>query len=97
MNTIKFIEENFSDGEGKISRAMSSFHPQNEPPNLSHIRDREDEGDVSGGHFLPCHYFDYICGTSTGGLASLKVGQDKQLTKSQPDCDHALPTSNDCR
>ncbi|KAH6970848.1 acyl transferase/acyl hydrolase/lysophospholipase [Ilyonectria sp. MPI-CAGE-AT-0026] len=36
-----------------------------EPPNLS---DRVDD-------FLPCHYFDYMVGTSTGGLAAIMLGR----------------------
>jgi hypothetical protein len=70
MNTIKMVEETFSDGEGKISPAWSSFHPSVEPFNVSHVQppsQDEDEQHGPKGHYLPCHYFDFICGTSTGG------------------------------
>ena len=71
MNKIQFIEESFSDGKGEISHALSSFTPCDEPPHVSHIlrnpQDDNSEDKAPSGHFLPCHYFDYICGTSTGG------------------------------
>jgi len=73
MNQIKLYEETFSDGTGGVSYAPSSFHPLDEPLNVSHIpppsqpQDNEQEGNGHNGHYLPCHYFDYICGTSTGG------------------------------
>ena len=37
----------------------TSFAPCEKPQHVSSIPDK--------GNFLPCHYFDYIGGTSTGG------------------------------
>jgi hypothetical protein len=71
MEQIKLYEETFSDGKGVVSPAPSSFHPLDEPLNVSHLPPpsprQHDEQRQTNGHYLPCHYFDYICGTSTGG------------------------------
>ncbi|OTB05864.1 hypothetical protein M426DRAFT_21595 [Hypoxylon sp. CI-4A] len=48
---------------------VSSFSPCKEPSNLSHRSDK------SYTPFLPCHYFDYIGGTSTGGLIATMLGR----------------------
>ncbi|KAL8329567.1 hypothetical protein RB597_005027 [Gaeumannomyces tritici] len=45
----------------------SSFHPCHEPDHVSHITVSPDNAS-STTHFLPCHYFDYVGGTSTGAL-----------------------------
>jgi hypothetical protein len=68
MRHIEVIEKTFADGKGEESQALSSFFPLDEPLNVSHNQttSRDSEGGPSG-QFLPCHYFDYICGTSTGG------------------------------
>jgi hypothetical protein len=75
MDQIKFIEGIYVDGEGNATPARSSFHPLEQPQYVSHKpsspHNDSDEGDSSDGVFLPCHYFDYICGTSTGGYAYL--------------------------
>lgn len=47
--------------EHNTSRHVTSFSPCTEPPNVSHLEDGEYTP------YLPCHYFDYITGTSTGG------------------------------
>jgi len=66
MDRIKFREQRFTDGTGQETPAASSFSPCDQPPNVSTIpRDPEEQEDRKV--FLPCHYFDYICGTSTGG------------------------------
>lgn len=69
--------------------AESSFHPL-EPPsedsdalhrypriNISHIERN------ATSPWLPCHYFDYMAGTSTGGLISIMLGR---LRMSIDDC-----------
>jgi hypothetical protein len=48
---------------------------------------------------LPCHYFDYIVGTSTGGYAPPprpSPALTGLLTRSQAHCHHARPSSNGC-
>ncbi|KAH7394188.1 acyl transferase/acyl hydrolase/lysophospholipase [Phaeosphaeria sp. MPI-PUGE-AT-0046c] len=32
---------------------------------------------VKGSEYLPCHYFDFICGTSTGGLIAILLGRKR--------------------
>jgi len=68
MSHIRQLELTFTDGKGEINKAPSSFFPCQEPPHVSHIQPSAQEAPSREGHFLPCHYFDYICGTSTGRL-----------------------------
>jgi len=58
MEFIKEAEEKLDQEEG-VKGLQSSFSPCKEPANVSHIT-----GPYT--HYLPCHYFDYIAGTSTG-------------------------------
>lgn len=59
----------------------SSFYPENFPPEVSHIPLSAEEENATEAttnnvarhramletrRYLPCHYFDYICGSSTG-------------------------------
>jgi hypothetical protein len=68
MDQIKFFEDIYVDGKGENAPATSSFHPEEQPLNASHKPSNgSDQGSAPNGVFLPCHYFDYICGTSTGG------------------------------
>ncbi|KAH7342725.1 acyl transferase/acyl hydrolase/lysophospholipase [Rhexocercosporidium sp. MPI-PUGE-AT-0058] len=78
MNNVRYIEEIYVDGTGASARASSSFHPAKEPLYVSHSPQpsQDDEQEQrSHGNFLPCHYFDYICGTSTGGLIAIMLGR----------------------
>jgi hypothetical protein len=58
----EFPESRNSPAEGRLSSAnlFSSFYPQDNPKKPD---------------FLPCHYFNYIGGTSTGGLIALMLGR----------------------
>ncbi|KAI0452792.1 FabD/lysophospholipase-like protein [Xylaria acuta] len=49
--------------------ARSSFHPCEAPRNISQISQTPDTP------FLPCHYFDYIAGTSTGALITILLSR----------------------
>ncbi|OCL08373.1 FabD/lysophospholipase-like protein [Glonium stellatum] len=53
--------------------AESSFHPLPYQPNFNNGRRPTQE--VERCKCLPCHYFDYIGGTSTGGLISIILGR----------------------
>jgi hypothetical protein len=44
------------------SKATSSLHPLHDTPST-----REDATRDASTDFLPCHYFDFIGGSSTGG------------------------------
>lgn len=66
--------------------AESSFHPL-KPPSVDsdgypRINTRHIERDATS-PWLPCHYFDYMAGTSTGGLISIMLGR---LRMSIDDC-----------
>jgi len=58
--------------EEKLDRKIeSSASPL---PSEGWIR-REESGRYRPSSFLPCHYFDYIGGTSTGGLMAVMLGR----------------------
>lgn len=45
----------------------SSFHPCQKPDHVSHLTNQDNlDNQAEYTPFLPCHYFDYIGGTSTG-------------------------------
>jgi hypothetical protein len=68
MMTIQQLELDYSDGRGVEAPAVTSFSPCIQPLNVCHSVISTDS-DHQNNHkvFLPCHYFDYIAGTSTGG------------------------------
>ena len=47
--------------------------------------------------YLPCHYFDHICGSSTGALVFQSLGGSlvSCLTQIQSDCNPSWEISND--
>ncbi|KAF2238224.1 FabD/lysophospholipase-like protein [Viridothelium virens] len=89
-------EERKSDGR---EIAEDSFHPKKFPKNVSlgpFLEDdlvRESGGDhktwKASRRYLPCHYFDYICGSSTGALIAIMLGR---LRMSVADCLHEYET-----
>ena len=75
MNVIKNLERSHPDGA-----AESSYHPL--PWNPLYATDSRTGGQADPGsqnaesaRWLPCHYFDYIAGTSTGGLIGIMLGR----------------------
>ena len=75
MNVIKKLEKSHPDGA-----AESSYHPL--PWNPLYATDSRPGGEpepgsqhVESARWLPCHYFDYIAGTSTGGLIGIMLGR----------------------
>ncbi|KAK4168356.1 acyl transferase/acyl hydrolase/lysophospholipase [Cladorrhinum sp. PSN259] len=56
--------------------ALSSFSPH---PMPEHVNHRSTAPPVQAS-FLPCHYFDYISGTSTGALISIMLGRFRMST-----------------
>jgi hypothetical protein len=64
MHIIGEIEKQHS------SDVTTSFHPgeYRKCPNNKNEHCVKVEDPVDACRFLPCHYFDYIGGTSTGGL-----------------------------
>jgi Patatin-like phospholipase len=67
MTMVKIVEQSFTDGNGVESPADSSFWPHNQPLHVSHTALSGESEGVSRNDYLPCHYFDTISGTSTGG------------------------------
>lgn len=81
MNKIGNEERRLDDIEGKEEKTQSSFAPwPYKPivPDSSH-NPRSMASDVedlpNSSLFLPCHYFDYAVGTSTGGLISIMLSR----------------------
>ena len=84
MKAIGEFERNWP-----ASPAESSFHPLKPPgvdsgcpPTYPKINTEHTERNASS-PWLPCHYFDYMAGTSTGGLISIMLGR---LRMSIDDC-----------
>ncbi|KAI3317965.1 FabD/lysophospholipase-like protein [Xylariaceae sp. AK1471] len=54
----------------------SSFHPFEVPDNVSHLVNPNNlVNPIEYTPFLPCHYFDYIGGTSTGALIAILLSR----------------------
>lgn len=74
MSLIEEIELNHPDG-----RVESSYHPEEyREPYDSKRTGGSRKGISSANHqrrFLPCHYFDFIVGTSTGGLIAIMLAR----------------------
>ena len=74
-------------------KALSSTHTDRIP------RDQIPDDVFREGQYLPCHYFDYIAGTSVGGLIAIMLGM---FGKSVDDCiaefhrqNKAIPLADD--
>ena len=79
---LEKLMEYIADEEQRYDDVSHSFHPHKWPEDVSHIplsaaaeRKRIEEADdpeercramFKARRFLPCHYFDHICGSSTG-------------------------------
>ncbi|EKJ69740.1 hypothetical protein FPSE_10056 [Fusarium pseudograminearum CS3096] len=68
MTTIRTLERQHED-PAPSSSYYSWMRPSNQRTTEANAdSDRVDE-------YLPCHYFDYIAGTSTGGLSAIMLGR----------------------
>lgn len=79
VDKIAFIERGLIEDVGLDGKAEHSFYPQRYPRNVSQnlttderrsFKNAQHDQDLSAlgsdQCYLICHYFDYICGTSTG-------------------------------
>ena len=73
MTYIGELEESVIEHSTNGNTACSSFSPHPYPQNATHVRGKNRQGPGCrycdtplAGRYLPCHYFDTICGTSTG-------------------------------
>ncbi|KAL8784521.1 MAG: hypothetical protein Q9195_009007 [Heterodermia aff. obscurata] len=92
MEAIGDIERNYAEkSQTSAGPAVSSYHPI--LPTVSRTIDTESTSREPGNDspitttsaWLPCHYFDYMAGTSTGGLISIMIGR---LRMNIDDCIH---------
>lgn len=81
MEAIGREERNQSPGQVRYD----SFHPEPFPEHVTHCeRRREDEESsprLDAQRFLPCHYFDLICGSSTGSLIAIMLCRFRMTVK----------------
>ncbi|KAK3995825.1 patatin-like phospholipase-domain-containing protein [Cladorrhinum sp. PSN332] len=76
--TLQALMEEIAKIERKRSpSALSSAHTERIP------RDKIPDDVYREGQYLPCHYFDYVAGTSVGGLIAIMLGM---LGNSVEDC-----------
>ena len=66
--------ESRKDGEYS-GRAWSSLFPERPPNAVTTTHEKEENCLEKTKPWLPCHYFDYIAGTSTGGLIAIMLGR----------------------
>ena len=87
MKAIISKEKSFPPGPEAESPPKSSFHPLSSSPMM--IMDARAQAATDTSQWLPCHYFDYMAGTSTGGLIGIMLGR---LSMSIEDCISAYKT-----
>jgi hypothetical protein len=82
MNAVKRKETTWPAGPHEADGpALSSYHPLSSTQVMAtdtrSINGHEDSDEQSeeSSQWLPCHYFDYIAGTSTGGLIGIMLGR----------------------
>ncbi|ERF73763.1 hypothetical protein EPUS_08561 [Endocarpon pusillum Z07020] len=78
MSKIEDLEKNWTGEEGPVESSFEYPWREKEPSKSGFI--------PSTNQFYPCHYFDYIAGTSTGGLSAimlsrLRMSIDEALTQ----------------
>lgn len=82
MRVIGTIERNYACGPSRVDGpAESSYHPLTllSPAPCLAIKSKAKNGGepalTESSNWLPCHYFDYVAGTSTGGLIGIMLGR----------------------
>ena len=75
MEVIGRLERVYAYGLSKADRpAESSFHPLNPPsPVKKTVKNGGELAKTESSLWLPCPYFDYVAGTSTGGYVSCTI------------------------
>lgn len=74
MKSIAELEKAYTDEDG-YDPAESSYHPLK--PYTPEATSDLPTTAVQPAQWLPCHYFDYIGGTGTGGIVAIMLGRLK--------------------
>ena len=106
MKVIGRIEQEYSCGPSEADGpAESSYHPLTPlsptPCIASNDKSKANNGGESANtessSWLPCHYFDYVAGTSTGGYVSYAMDLlNASSLFPQVDRHHARAIENEC-
>ncbi|MCJ1359612.1 MAG: hypothetical protein MMC33_009614 [Icmadophila ericetorum] len=89
---LKTLMEYVGEAEEELdSEARHSYHPESGPENVRQALSNGGQIDPAR-RYLPCHYFDYIGGSSTGGLIAILLGRFRM---SVPDCIEEYMTLGD--
>lgn len=77
MKAIGRIETEYACGQSEADGpAESSYHPLKPlSPAPCMATDTKSNATTESSPWLPCHYFDYVAGTSTGGLIGIMLGR----------------------
>ncbi|KAG8531349.1 uncharacterized protein KY384_002978 [Bacidia gigantensis] len=95
---LEKLMEHIAEIEEDSTQTWNSFSPEKFPRNVSQIITDEERQNTnrniyddeealralpSSKRYLPCHYFDHICGSSTGALIAIMLGRFRMTV---PDC-----------
>ncbi|KAF2269648.1 FabD/lysophospholipase-like protein [Lojkania enalia] len=103
MEEVARIEQDFEGAQAKSSSDIPWRKHRSDEESIA-----ESEVTPSVDNFLPCHYFDYICGTSLGGVIAVLLGRLRcsvgeaicyyrvmwdEMAKALPHIDRVIPRS----
>lgn len=77
MKAIGRMERKYASGSSKVESSYHPLSPLSPAPRMAtdiNSKARNDEpANTESSPWLPCHYFDYVAGTSTGGFVLYAV------------------------
>lgn len=76
MDEIREVETKQTPDPTLLNTRLDSFWPSTRPSNVLPTRRNTNDEEITNDNepvFLPCHYFDIICGSSTGSLIAIML------------------------